>query len=159
MFTDEVKSAFAGVPYPGDDLIVYDNSGYHLECSDIAAKFRRKHWSALSPSLLRRYYAALSFFTFEAYHFYLPAYLIISVESFYTAEHIPGTVIFSLTAPSVRKKRDYERFRAKVCLFDRRQREVIVKFLQIMRDEHVEDYPDNAPEDALRSYWLSPPSK
>ena len=43
----EIEAAFAETKYPGDDRLVYDNSGDHLECNEVAAALRGKEWLSL----------------------------------------------------------------------------------------------------------------
>jgi hypothetical protein len=49
---EEIREAFANTKYPGDDRIVYDNSGYDMEAVEIANKFRGKKWQEIPFELL-----------------------------------------------------------------------------------------------------------
>ena len=71
----KLMSSFQLLTYPGDLNLVYDNTGYHLECVDIQQAFVGKHWSELSQETLIKENSALSFLTPVAFRFYLPAYL------------------------------------------------------------------------------------
>jgi hypothetical protein len=66
---DKLTSSFQTLPYPGDLNLVYDNTGYHLECVDIQQAFAGKHWSELSQETLIRESSALAFLTPEAFRF------------------------------------------------------------------------------------------
>lgn len=66
MLVSKIKEAFADREYPGDNRIVYDNSGRDLEETEIAKAFRGKHWNEFSPPMLFAENSALSFFTVEA---------------------------------------------------------------------------------------------
>jgi hypothetical protein len=104
----QIEAAFGQARYPGDDHLVDDNSGYPgAESTDIAAAFRGKHWKDLPLETLRYFSAALSFFTPEAYHFYLPAFLITSALRYDDADILPGAVLFHLTPPGERYADDY----------------------------------------------------
>ena len=78
-----IRSAFAAVEYPGDWCLRGSNEGdepYLLE-----EQFKGKTaWSDLDASFIDQapdgYGSALSFFSDEAFHFYLPAYLIADLQ-------------------------------------------------------------------------------
>src|SRR5215469_13519814 len=76
---DQIAAAFDAVPYPGDDHLRNSNEGdepFLLE-QDFKGK---SDWRALDSKFLDQapdgFATALSFFTHEAFRFYLPAYLI-----------------------------------------------------------------------------------
>ncbi|MBT9554911.1 MAG: hypothetical protein IV100_02730 [Myxococcales bacterium] len=69
-----IASAFSDVPYPGDNLIC--NLGGGEEPYEYAVRYRGHDWRALDPRLLDFEGGALSFFTDEAFRYYLPAFLI-----------------------------------------------------------------------------------
>jgi hypothetical protein len=78
-----IRAAFAGVEYPGDWCLRGSNEGnepYLLE-----QEFKGKSdWMPLDPAFLDRapdgYASALSFFSDEAFRFYLPAYLLADID-------------------------------------------------------------------------------
>jgi hypothetical protein len=147
-----IENAFASVNYPGDARIVYDNSGFHLECEQTKEAFKGKGWKELMLPFIIDHYAALYFFTAEAFQFYLPAYLVASVKHYDQADRVPGAVIFSLTLrPLDQVSRDS--FFSKIELFSVAQKKVIIEFLEFMRDEHGEDFSAEGPVEALKSYW------
>lgn len=147
MLIDAITKAFNQVPYPGDDLIVYDNSGCHLECNEIAKSFKGKHWKHLDCPFIVRHHSALSAFTPEAFHFFLPAYLIISIEHYADADVVPGSLLFAFNASKS------ETFLSRSTRLTPAQKHVIRQFIEFIRDQHGEDFPSGAPQDALKSYW------
>ncbi|HLP88146.1 MAG TPA: DUF6714 family protein [Nostocaceae cyanobacterium] len=96
---EKIASSFEQMPYPGDLNIVYDNSGYHLECVDIQKIFANKHWNELTLETLLAQNSALAFMTPQAYRFYLPAYLSIVIREFEEAEVLIDNTVFDLTLP------------------------------------------------------------
>ena len=94
----KLEVAFAEVKYPGDERLVYDTSGRVLECKQVAAAFRGKHWRQIQCDNLES--GAIFCLSPEAYRFYLPAYLITSVLHYDEADVIPSEVVFSLIPPS-----------------------------------------------------------
>lgn len=67
--------AFGDLPVPPEDQIVHDNSSFHLECNDIRAKLRNRHWRDLSIENLEGEADSLAFLTNEAFRFFLPAFI------------------------------------------------------------------------------------
>jgi hypothetical protein len=70
---DEIESAFADTPYPGDNSLCGSDQGD--EPAESALDFRGVHWQNVHPELLAANYTSLSFLTAEGFRYYLPAYL------------------------------------------------------------------------------------
>ena len=149
-----IERAFRENRYPGDKNLVYDTSGYHLECDEIAAAFRGRPWQGLSVHVLKANYSALYFFTPRAYGFYLPAFLIASIVSPEGADIIPEAVCHSLTPPGDGASQEEVRsFAGRMEEFTDEQRQAISASLRYL----VEKYADElAPWRLLRHllhYW------
>jgi len=97
----ELDAAFGELPIPTDDNIVYDNTGYHLECNEIRRRFRSRHWRDFDLAELVEHVDALSFFTPEAFRFYLPAFVRASIQDYLGSDQIPQRVLWALAPPSV----------------------------------------------------------
>jgi len=149
---ERLQSAFTQ-EYPGDDQLVYDNSGYHLECNEVLAAFRGKHWREVPFETLRYESAALSFMTPAAYRYYLPAYLLACILDYAEADMIPDTVVFSLIPPTDPKsvKIYGESYRRCMAGFTPAQRDTLRSFLEFMKARHGEDYPSGDLDQALAS--------
>jgi hypothetical protein len=88
-----IAKAFADVPYPGDDNIT--RCPYHCaECGRIAEYFRGREWTGQTAEELRKYHVALSLFTPEAFHYFLPAFLLASLDSYEKGDVIPDSIRF-----------------------------------------------------------------
>jgi uncharacterized protein DUF6714 len=94
-----INGVFGRMPYPGDEHIVYDNSGAHLECEEIKSALKGRHWRDVSFETLDELRSALSFLSPAGYRFYLPAFMVLSIVDFQRADVIPDVVIRSLTLP------------------------------------------------------------
>ncbi len=90
-----IERAFSDVAYPGDSALV---SGCDPESEEVAAVFKGHHWKEMRVNILQPQSEAIFFFTPEAYHFFLPAYLLAMVSDIEEADTIVGSVIFSLLA-------------------------------------------------------------
>lgn len=90
---ETIEEAFAGVPYPGDDNITrcpYNCS----ECRRVAAFFKGKPSTGYTAEELRKYHIALSLFTAEAFHFFLPGFMLASLDSYEKGDVIPDAIRF-----------------------------------------------------------------
>jgi|WetSurMetagenome_2_1015567.scaffolds.fasta_scaffold744700_1 hypothetical protein len=96
----EIIDAFGDVPYPGDNKIVSDPL-YCDECQDIAEAFRGKHWNELTLEFIfEKYRGGLYHLEPEGYRYYLPGYMILSLDYYYEGDSLVDSLIYSLTPPS-----------------------------------------------------------
>lgn len=151
---EQIEEAFRDSVYPGHSNIVYDLR--YADCREVAEAFKAKHWKDVPLEVLLHYHESLSFFSDEAFRFYLPAYLLIAVERYGEADVIPLYVLFSLQPPPTGEERD--RFLRRMEGFTRAQREAIKSFLRFMRDEHAADFPTSdltrdEPSALLDRFW------
>jgi hypothetical protein len=153
----EITAAFSDVPYPGDDALVDGDNPYDLESAALAAAFKGKHWKQLTPRELR--YNELAFLSREALQFYLPAYLMGSLNDYGETTYgdiLPSTVLSLMlpdgdTAEDQRlRQRELKRF----AIFTPAQKRAVRSFLEYVRDE-LPDETDQGNESrrALALYW------
>ena len=93
---EQIESAFAATSYPGDEHICDPRPGDD-EVSEYAMEFRGIMWQKLHPTFLLLHYAALSFFTHEAFRYYLPAYLLADLYGFERGEAGAADPVYHLT--------------------------------------------------------------
>ena len=148
----KINESFADTTYPGDSNIVYDNTGYHIECNEVAAAFRGKSWDEVPLDVLRYNHEGLFFFTVQGYRYYLPAYLRATVQFYDEAGNIPGTVIFSLSPPATEEPK-MDEFHSKMEGFEPNQKRVIKEFLDFIVEFHGSDFANKLPEIALDRFW------
>ena len=143
-FADSVKeailAAFKGTPAPDDDELVVDPSSYDLESSEVASAFRSKEWMEVTVGMVHEYKEALPLFTPTAFRYYLPAYMIACVVSYYAVDVALDSVIFNLTPPSERSGWKWDFFWARTKLFSRGEREAILLFLKLMEQYEIRDW-------------------
>lgn len=96
---DTIKETFKDEKYPGDDNIVYDNTGTHLECEQVKKTFAGHSWEKLHEIFLFENRNAISFFSKEGFKYYVPAYMIFSVKKFHEADDAPDMLIGKFTLP------------------------------------------------------------
>ena len=98
-----IPDAFAGVAYPGDDLVCSGDWPTQEECR----YFCGKDWRTLSHAVLYRRASDLSFFAPAGLHYLLPAFLQASLEDLDGARtagiSIADTLLFKLSYGYMRK--------------------------------------------------------
>jgi hypothetical protein len=136
-FRESIEDAFADVPYPGDANIT--NCSYKqtlgfacFECVEIAEYFQGTIWRGHSVKDLRLNESALNFFTAEALHYYLPAFILAELEDPEAADVIYDRLI-SIFTPA-RTLPDGEIARR----LSPRQREVMVEYFQDCLEKYGE---------------------
>jgi hypothetical protein len=158
-----IRVAFAGVEYPGDWCLRGSNEGdepYLLE-----QEFKGKtDWRALDAAFLDRapdgYASALSFFSDEAFRFYLPAYLIADIDGRLKSSdpvfHLTHGLTDSARVERVNPQRYGERtwFEAtshKLAVFDKAQAAAIVAYLAFKREKN--EFERESIDQALANFW------
>jgi hypothetical protein len=158
---EKIKIAFASVEYPGDNDIT--DSTYGSEPEALKREFiGKKDWRILNSKFLDQspegWHTALSFFSYRAFHFYLPAYLIADIQG-ELAEVCPEFhLCYGLTA---RNKDDKiaeiwgggtvgERRQQCFDQFNTEQVTAIIAYLQWK----LSIYEDPEITQALENYWL-----
>lgn len=150
---EKIVSAFAEVEYPGDSFLVDMNPhGFNHEQEDLLNAFRGKHWRDLTLKELHN--TGLFFFTPQGFHYFLPAYLIVSIEDYEDADVLPFETISSLQSELSAESGRTDKFERTVRLFTPSQREAIREFLMYMRDEHsAESYHSRGELDRLIEFY------
>ncbi len=146
-----IRHAFQDVPYPGDDNLVAMGREAIGELASIAARLKGKQWSDLDTGEIIWHQASLSMLLPAALHYYLPAFLIASLE--------PDKVGFVFDAllwtlsPSPFGGEVTERFNDLVKLLSDEQRNAIRLFFDYARDTFPQDFTGDDPETTLTTYW------
>jgi hypothetical protein len=148
-----IEESFRDIPYPGDSSLVVIRNEFDLERREILEAFAGKHWTTLRLGFLRYHHQSIFFFTPAAYRFYLPAYLLVSVLSYDKAGNIPGSVVFSLTAPE-EPGPDMDRFLSRMGGFTTTQKSTIAAFLEFLLAEHSGSFPGNELNLVISRYWV-----
>jgi hypothetical protein len=133
----QIESSWHEVPYPGDDHISTPAS---VDDDGITAYFRGTTWRGHKPADLRAQSSAFSFFAPEAFHYWLPAFMIAAIEDPGEADAVVRRIPWSLTdgRPPVQ-----------LSLFSPAQRQAVAAYLRFQ----IERFGDSAwdESEALRS--------
>jgi hypothetical protein len=122
-----IEEAFAGVPYPGDGNITrcpYNCS----ECTRVALYFKGKNQTGHAEAELRVNHVALSLFTPEAFQYFLPAFMLMSLGSYEKGDIIPDAIRFHFEFTQEMQGH----FAVRLSKFSPAQRKVIIEYLVSM---------------------------
>ena len=90
-----IIEAFAHTPPPADNNIsseTYDDEG-------TSAFFKGKTWQVLSVNELKKHSSSLTFFTAEAFRYYLPAFMLAEIENPLEADVIGQNILSHFSPP------------------------------------------------------------
>lgn len=89
-----IEDAWRDVPYPGDEKIFTPES---YDDEDIVKYFGGTTWRDHTPARLRAHSSAFTFFTPEAFHYWLPAFMIAAVNDPGEADVVVDYVAWSVS--------------------------------------------------------------
>jgi hypothetical protein len=158
-----IAAAFATVEYPGDWCLRGGNEGD--EPYLVEQEFRGKtDWRTVDPAFLDQapagFASALSFFSDEAFHFYLPAYLIADLrgqlERSDPVYHLTHGLDDASRAQRINPRRYGERTwcdhaHHKFAMFTAPAAAAIVAYLTFKRES--DEFERQRIDESLRNYW------
>jgi len=148
---DFIERAFRDVAYPGDDRI---SVGSDLDAIELRELFKAKHWSVVPLSAVRSERGSLSFFTPEAFRFYLPAFLRAVLLYPQETDTLRENLFYTLTPPESEGE-SMSWFRELAEGLTVPQREVIRSFVKSFAES--EPYYSKAIRDRALKYWFGQP--
>ncbi|MDR1350534.1 MAG: hypothetical protein LBJ59_07140, partial [Zoogloeaceae bacterium] len=163
------RGAYAEVEYPGDWCLRGSNEGnepYLLE-----QEFKGKtDWRALDAAFLDRvpdgFASALSFFSDEAFRFYLPAYLIADIDGQLDSSNPVFHLTYGLTDSARTERTNPRRYGArtwfedashKLAIFNKAQAAAIVAYLEFKHE--ADEFAQENIDQALANFWRRRASK
>jgi hypothetical protein len=118
-----ITEAFRDTPRPTGKLTdTYDDEG-------VEAYFAGRPWSGHDVASLRRHSAAMSFFTPEAFRYYLPAFMLAELADPETADIIGESIVHHFGPPEDNWK---DIHRARLSLFTTPENDAVLAFLHYM---------------------------
>lgn len=148
---DLIETAFGdlSVPDPGP----VGDSCYPDENEERSAFFRGRHWNEIPPDEIPQEGSLLYHLTPEAFRFYLPAFMKAVVFNYERLDTLPEDLVSALTHKGDERAYALRAFR----LFTPGQKAAVRRFLEYIRDEHIEEqHLPFAAEMALEKYWAKP---
>jgi len=164
----QIQEAFSAVEFPGDWCLINSREG--TEPFLLETDFKGKDdWRNLDPSFIDQapdgFGTALSFFSDEAFHYFLPAYLLADLDG-----HLKqADPVFQLThgleigsrGEKINPRRYgertwFEHARHKFAMFNHRERAAIVGYLKYKRDSGaLTELEKSRIDDAISTYWAN----
>jgi hypothetical protein len=126
----KILKAFAAAPYPGDKDLVSAPAERDPESLEIAQAFRGKRWNGISSETLHEFAQALPLFTPRAFRYYLPAYMLETLNSEDPEDVLKDFVPFNLTPPGDQEKTEDVFFAERAGLLSPAERDAIASFLE-----------------------------
>ena len=127
----KIESAFAGLSPPGDDWLL------HPDCrddGDIAAFYGAPRWQDLAGDVIVHNYAAPSFFSAEAFRYYLPAFMVWALRNPERPDYVIEATLRAFD-PGVEGGPLQAFQRSKFALFTPDQRQAVAGFLEAFRSD------------------------
>ncbi len=147
-----IEEAFAEAVYPGDDNITISACTCG-ECTETRAFFGGKHWRdvAATGQPFHIMWGGLAILSPEAWRFYLPAYMLLSLKG----DGDPGdTLVCALysLAPD-RTGGSLDLFTERTSAFSAAQQECLAAYARAAVDAGAEDEVSDAAFDVAAVYW------
>lgn len=121
---DKIETAFASAQYPGDANIT--RCPYRCsECTRVALFFKGRTWTGNTAADLKPQHTALALFTPEAFQYFLPAFMLVSMDSYEKGDLIPDAIRFHFEFTAEMQGH----FAVRMSKFTREQREAIIEYL------------------------------
>ncbi len=164
----QVRETFADVAYPGDWCLTNSREG--TEPALLEEEFKGKtDWRTLDPSFIDQapdgFGTALSFFSDEAFHFYLPAYLLADLHGRLKQADVVFALTHGLDGESRNQKINprrygertwFEHARHKFAMFNAQEAAAIVCYLTYKCETGaITDYERARINEALDNYWTA----
>ncbi|MEO3427967.1 DUF6714 family protein [Pelagibius sp. CAU 1746] len=127
----EIEAAFGDLTPPGDGALL------HPRCrddNDIAEFYGAPRWQDLPGDLLVRNYAAPSFFSAAGFRYYLPAFMVWSLQNAESPEYLAEATLRAFD-PGPQSDPLHAFQASKFALFDSAQRRAVAAFLEALRGE------------------------
>jgi hypothetical protein len=164
---EQIRATFATVPAPPAWCLSNSREGTEPEL--LERDFRDKHdWRLLTPAFLDwapdGFSSALSFFSDEAFRFYLPAYLLADLHGqlqsvdvlFHLTHGLDNGSKNQLVNPLRYGSRTwFDHACYKFSIFHEDQARAIAAFIEHRRDHATTDLERTQAQEALQNYWLA----
>lgn len=178
----QIRAAFRARARPRADA-VFESPPVEVDGRALESLARRAStWDELPQDVLADNPLALAFMSPEAFAWFLPAYMILSIERYVETDMLTGSVIARLTPPDPADAREFEQlvehmreldleldesasgcfsvddslqrdFDARVALLGDDERAAVRDYLRYVEAEHGADFPVFGPQQALARFW------
>ncbi len=136
-----IHTAFAEVPYPGDDQV----TAYARYGRSIADALRGKHWSEVTLDVLAQHRWEIFLLSPDTFRFYAPVFMLAALYHFDELDTFPHNVLFSLTPQREEHIHNYfagefnDYFSRRAAAFSREEKNAIRIFLETIAAMHPDE--------------------
>lgn len=126
----KIRAQFSEVRQPSKEDITNCDC---WECLALRDTFAELDWKTIASETMDQNHV-LPLFSAEAFHCFLPAYLLHSLDCFYIGTDFLSSTVYSLT-PSKEEPGQAEYWQDKFRFFTNNQTEIVFEFLDLVREE------------------------
>jgi len=130
----EIAAAFGGARAPAIDRIALHQCS---ECATLRAAFAGKDWHTLDRAFLDRFFSKLPLLSPEAMSYYLPAYLLCSLDDFTPDNIVAEFTVYHLAPDEPTSDRDRAWWRQKLRYLTADQMAVLADFMQLVGEDEA----------------------
>jgi hypothetical protein len=95
-----IRNAFISEEYPGDSNLASNNASVYPEYENLKNKFKGKQWYELENEFIFNEKDSLFFLSKKGFKYFIPAFMIASIEEFDEMDDLPNIVIGKFTLPA-----------------------------------------------------------
>lgn len=125
----QIIEAFENVPYPKSGIALHECD----ECRELRESFTGQNWRTISSKIVEKHYGQIPLFSDEAFPYFLPAYLIYSLENF-NDNLVCEFTIYALTPTKKQIRENFDYWKEKFQKFDNKQMDTIYEFLYLIKE-------------------------
>lgn len=135
---NRVLKSFADVQYPKGIIAPHECD----ECFDLRKTFKNQNWKTIDTKIIEENYSQLPLFSDEAFHYFLPAYLIYSLENFNDADDnmVCEFTIYGVSPSKTGIREDLDYWKYKFSNFTIEQINLIYDFLDLVKANESESF-------------------
>ena len=148
----EIEEAFVEVPRPDESSIVYDDSGYHLECTQIKILLKNRRWQDIAKGAPGQHGDNLAFLTTDAFWYFLPGYMIACLQDPHGYISLEAMEV-ALTPTSQEDTYDGQVNDKLLVLLTPKQSKAVFHFLQYLADEFLFYFQSNRKIYRAIEFW------
>lgn len=131
----EILSAFDSVPYPHNSIAPHECE----ECREVRKTFSKRDWKTIETQFIEDNFGVIPLFSPEAFHYFLPAYLIRSLENFSEKyDTVCEFTIYAVTPQNKDVENHFDYWQERFKSFTSKQISCVYDFLDLIgQDENL----------------------
>ena len=148
-----LSESFKNSGYPENDIVERGSSATDAVRHTLFDAFKGKHWQEISHDVIDKNFENLPLFSDVGFHYYLPAYLQRCLDDFSPRNLTCEFTIYFLCRLITEQDNPWNLSRVR--LFTDQQREVVRRFLRLVKDDERFVYFHEYAEESLKKFTES----